>query len=120
MSRILHALGSNPECRARSAGGAARALGDELDLHGLEAVGITLRACARAVLGPCHPAVVLGMHAIVDVVLVGKIARKTVLHGLHALALTRSADGARAPTLPADVLHVGVALNIAAVIGIGE
>ena len=94
--------------------GGGVALLDEPDLDGLDAPAEAGGTGLLAVLGPCHPADVGGVDAVVDVVVLGEGAREPQAHGLDGAALAGGAAlGGRGgfPALPADARDVGVDLD---------
>ena len=89
-------------------------LPDEPDLDGLEAPAVAGGAGLLGVLGPCHPADVGGVDAVVDVVVLREGAREPQAHRLDGAALSGGAAlGGRGgvPALPADARDVGVDLD---------
>ena len=103
--------------------GGGVALLDEPDLDGLDAPAEAGGAGLLAVLGPGHPADVGGVHAVVDVVVLGEGAREPQAHGLDGAALAGGAAlGGRGgvPALPADARDVGVNLHRAIFNGIQD
>ena len=94
--------------------GGGVALPDEPDLDGLESPAVAGGAGLLAVLGPCHPADVGGVDAVVDVVVPGEGAREPQAHRLDGAALAGGAALGRrggVPSLPADARDVGVNLD---------
>ena len=94
--------------------GGGVALLDEPDLDGLDAPAEAGGTGLLAVLGPCHPADVGGVDAVVDVVVLGEGAREPQAHGLDGAALAGGAAlGGRGgvPALPADARDAGVDLD---------
>ena len=103
--------------------GGGVALLDEPDLDGLDAPAEARGAGLLAVLGPGHPADVGGVHAVVDVVVLGEGAREPQAHGLDGAALAGGAAlGGRGgvPALPADATYIGVNLHRAIFNGIQD
>ena len=94
--------------------GGCVALLDEPDLDGLEAPAVAGGAGLLAVLGPCHPADVGGVDAVVDVVVPSEGAREPQAHRLDGAALAGGAALGRrggVPALPADARDMGVDLD---------
>ena len=94
--------------------GGGVALPDEPDLDGLDAPAVAGGAGLPAVLGPCHPADVGGVDAVVDVVVLREGAREPQAHRLDGAALAGGAALGRrggVPALPADARDVGVDLD---------
>ena len=86
----------------------------EPDLDGLDAPAVAGGTGLLAVLGPCHPADVGGVDAVVDVVVPGEGAREPQAHRLDGTALAGGAALGRRggiPALPADAGDMGVDLH---------
>ena len=71
--------------------GGCIALLDEPDLDSLEAPAVAGGAGLLAVLGPCHPADVGGVDAVVDVVVPGEGPREPQSHRLDGASLAGGA-----------------------------
>ena len=85
--------------------GSVRALGEDRELDGLNAVAVSRSARGGAVLGPAKPTDICRVNTIVEVVLIGSSTRELGLNCLDGLALSSRASGLAIanPILPGPV-----------------